>query len=361
MADWDGDELPDLVVNSIWGKVVWYRNAGTRSFPALAASQPIEVEWPGPPPKPEWTWWNPDARELATQWRTTPVAIDWDRDGLVDLVMLDHEGYLCLYRRELRNGKRVLLPPERVFYRRHLGNLEPLRLTEGKAGASGRRKICFADWDGDGDLDLLANSRNVQFLQNEGVHNGKVVFASRGDVCEKQLAGHTSSPTAADWNHDGRPDIVVGAEDGYLYLITNNGPDTWTSPDGALTITGYGVHVDELRNGGSAFANRKYVWQDVPAALEGARFTQLSGGGNTVMTVSASRSTTVYACTALGQPGVPTLEGWVRHAEFRFRYTDGGKTPVDVFSRRMSAGETLDVPRGNWTGVMIVVPKSGAL
>ncbi len=25
VADWDGDGLPDLVVNSIWGKVVWYQ------------------------------------------------------------------------------------------------------------------------------------------------------------------------------------------------------------------------------------------------------------------------------------------------------------------------------------------------
>ncbi len=361
VADWDGDELPDLIVNSIWGKVVWYRNTGTRSVPALAASQPIEVAWPGPAPKPAWTWWTPDTRELATQWRTTPVAIDWDRDGLADLVMLDHEGYLCLYRRELRNGTRVLLPPERVFCRRQLGKLEPLRLNGGKAGRSGRRKICFADWDGDGDLDLFANSRNVQFLQNEGTQDGKVVFASRGDLCEKRLAGHTTSPTVVDWNRDGRPDILAGAEDGYLYLIKNTAPRTWTSPDGALTITGYGVCVDELRNGGTAFANRKYVWLDVPAALEGARFTQLSGGANTAMAVSASRDTTVYACTALGQPGAPDMEGWTRHQELRFRYTDGGKTPVDVLSRRMRAGEGLDVPQGNWTGVMIVVPKDGTL
>ena len=50
VADWDGDGLPDLIVNSIWGKVVWFKNVGTRRAPRLAAAQPIEVEWDGAQP-----------------------------------------------------------------------------------------------------------------------------------------------------------------------------------------------------------------------------------------------------------------------------------------------------------------------
>ena len=38
MADWDHDGLPDLIVNSILGKVVWYRNIGTRRAPKLGRS-----------------------------------------------------------------------------------------------------------------------------------------------------------------------------------------------------------------------------------------------------------------------------------------------------------------------------------
>ena len=30
VADWDGDGLPDIVTNGIWGKIVWYKNIGTR-------------------------------------------------------------------------------------------------------------------------------------------------------------------------------------------------------------------------------------------------------------------------------------------------------------------------------------------
>ena len=99
VADWDHDGLPDIVANSIWGKVVWYRNVGTRKRPKLAAAQPVTVAWKGKPPRPAWNWWEPNGNELATQWRTTPVAIDWNRDGLHDLVMLDHEGYLAFFER----------------------------------------------------------------------------------------------------------------------------------------------------------------------------------------------------------------------------------------------------------------------
>ena len=43
----------------------------------------------GATPKPDWTWWQPVGRELVTQWRTTPFAVDLNRDGLMDLVMED--------------------------------------------------------------------------------------------------------------------------------------------------------------------------------------------------------------------------------------------------------------------------------
>ena len=104
VADWDLDGKLDLIVNDIWGAVVWYRNIGTRQKPVLAAAQPIEVEWPGKTPKPEWVWWEPRGKQLVTQWRTTPRVVDWDGDGLPDLVMLDPEGYLALYRRVREGG-----------------------------------------------------------------------------------------------------------------------------------------------------------------------------------------------------------------------------------------------------------------
>jgi len=155
VADWDLDGRLDILVNDIWGAVVWYRNIGSRITPELAAAAPVEVEWPGKPPKPEWNWWEPKGKQLVTQWRTTPKVVDWDGDGLPDLVMLNHQGYLSLFRRIRAGGELRLLPPERIFVTPR-GRF--LNLASGRAGASGRRKVEFADMDGDGDLDLITDS-----------------------------------------------------------------------------------------------------------------------------------------------------------------------------------------------------------
>ncbi len=218
VADWDGDGLPDIVVNSIWGKVVWFKNIGTRSKPKLAAARPIEVQWPGKTPKPDWFWWQPEGKSLATQWRTTPFATDYNRDGLCDLVMLDREGYLSLFKRAKQANQLVLLPPERVFANEHG---KPLQLNSRRVGSSGRRKFCLVDWDRDGRVDVLLNGRNVEFLRNEKDLDGRPAFKKMGLVDQRRLAGHTTSPTVVDWNGDSVPDLVVGGEDGHLYYLRN--------------------------------------------------------------------------------------------------------------------------------------------
>ena len=218
VADWDGDGLPDLIVNSILGKVVWYRNIGTRTEPKLAPPQPIEVEWEGAPPQLAWGWQKPQGKALLTEWRTTPFAIDWNNDGLVDLVMLDQEGYLAFFERAKRDGKLILLPPKRVFCDE---KGQPLHFSTGAAGKSGRRKFCLVDWDGDGAMDILINSDNAEWWRQVDHHDGKWFFKNMGNLDKAKLAGHDTSPTVVDWNNDGIPDLLLGAEDGHFYYLRN--------------------------------------------------------------------------------------------------------------------------------------------
>lgn len=218
VADWNHDGLPDIIANSILGKIVWYENIGSKAKPKLAAAEPIEVEWAGVAPCPVWNWWKPNGKELATQWRTTPSVFDFNHDGLNDLVMLDHEGYLVLFERSKRGEELVLLPPKRAFSDK---KRNPLRLSLGKAGKSGRRKLCFVDWDLDQNVDLLINSANVNFFRNIGSSHGRVMLDDQGIVDSRRLAGHTSSPTVVDWDKDGTPDLLVGAEDGFFYFMKN--------------------------------------------------------------------------------------------------------------------------------------------
>lgn len=259
VCDWDNDGLKDIVVNSIWGKVEWYKNLGSATKPKLGKKQSVLVDWsnykPGDKqpyydqktyeeinvdyrleenqaPKPVWTWWEPSKNELATQWRTTPYAIDWNKDGLMDLVMLDHEGYLAFFERFKKGENLFLKPGKRIFYGINGANYNSwnglingdksdglLRLNATMNGQSGRRKITFVDWDQDGDLDMLTNGLNAVLFENvsSNKNRSKIEFKCKGSVSEQRLAGHTNSPTIIEIH--GKPELVVGAEDGHLYLF----------------------------------------------------------------------------------------------------------------------------------------------
>jgi len=244
VADWDGDGLPDVIFNDIWGRVRWLKNRGrlTGQPPQFEAAQPVQVHWGDQPvPKPAWNWWAPQPGELVTQWRTTPVAIDWTDNGLIDLVMLDHEGYLALFRRVDQGQGPVLLPPERVLWGTNLSVTDarhqivdaqagPLRLNRGTAGASGRRKLAIADWDGDGKLDLLVNSTSANLLAQTSQTEGRWDFVDRGPLVQQSIQGHSTSPTPCDFNGDGIVDLLVGAEDGRLYYLRNPRSDAAIEP-----------------------------------------------------------------------------------------------------------------------------------
>ena len=218
VADWDVDSRPDIVLNSILGEVVWLRNIGKRDAPALAEPQPIEVEWQGPQPALTWGWRKPPDKAILTQWRTTPVVYDFNRDGLPDLAMLDHEGYLAFFKREKRGGKLVLEAPRRAF----VGELgAPLRLNAGLAGKSGRRKLCVTDWDGDGKFDFLLNSSNADFVRQVSEKDETWTFRNAGALAQRNIEGHDVSPAVVDFDADGIPDFLGGAEDGRFYFMAN--------------------------------------------------------------------------------------------------------------------------------------------
>jgi hypothetical protein len=225
-GDWDGDGLPDVMLNTIRGEVLWCRNVGTRTSPKLAAPKAVEVEWEGAQPELKWGWMKPNgSKGILTQWRTNPVMHDMNRDGLMDILLVDTEGYLAFWERTERNGKRVLLPPRRVIIDEATDR--PMGVSgwdydgRGRAGSSGRRKICVIDWDGDGLDDIVMNSKNVVLWRQTRSVDGTWRFENKGDLAEEKLAGHSTSPCACDFDGNGIPDLLVGAEDGFFYHLAN--------------------------------------------------------------------------------------------------------------------------------------------
>ena len=226
-GDWDMDGLPDILVNDHSGNVVWLKNKGTRTKPELSQPQGIEVEWEGEPLKPAWVPGYMRGNELLAPWRTTPYIMDFNKDGLNDLVMMDYKGYLVVYPRSKKDGKLLLGHPQRNFV---FSDGMPIQLNQRTGKSSGRMKFTFADWDGDGLEDLIFSHKPaVSWMKNLGMKDGKMVLQFMGRVVSRSLMGHDDDPVVSDFNHDGIPDLLVGTETGVLYCWERTSLDVTTT------------------------------------------------------------------------------------------------------------------------------------
>jgi hypothetical protein len=229
VADWDEDGILDLLLSDVKGNNTFYENIGNKTNPGLAAGRSLLVDWPGEPPKPGWVWWEPGPSELVTPWRCQPAVVDWNDDGLTDYVTVDHEGYLACYEGFLKNGEKWMKPGKRVFRKE---NGEAIRLSEMAGGYAGRARVCIADWDGNGHLDIIHNSHhlfgeaeallkkvtNAGWYQNLG-GDGHAIFRWRGELIKKDIAingEHSTTPEVIDLDGDGRLDLFLGGEDGKI-------------------------------------------------------------------------------------------------------------------------------------------------
>lgn len=122
----------------------------------------------------------------------------------------------------------------------------------------------------------------------------------------------------------------------------------------SLAVTGNAFEIAPLRDGETAFSNRHYRWHEIPASLSGASFTRLAGGEKPVLRVTAKSNTSVMIATATG-PEDRGPEGWTR-IEGSFRYDDSNQTRLHLFTKPLAKDETVLLPRGNWTGSILILP-----
>jgi hypothetical protein len=211
VVDWDGDGLLDILHSDITGQHLWYRNIGTRTRPRLAAPRPIRVA----------------GKPLRTVWRTRPLAVDWNGDGLPDYICLDEHGILTYYERARAGGRLVLREGRRFRF----PDGSPVKL-DGEAGLCGRANLAGGDWFGRGRIDICCGPYHgagpdvdpetiylMESLDPANLVMGFPKAVRRRDGTPIKQGGSYPAPEIADWDGDGRADLLLGCEDGSIWFF----------------------------------------------------------------------------------------------------------------------------------------------
>lgn len=197
LTDFDGDGDLDLIAGSLHSYYLLLENKGTKSSPAFAA--PVQLTQAG--------------KVLLVPWRCRPVVHDFDGDGRKDLLALDHEGMLTLYR---RTGRIDFAPGERILD----GNKAAIKL-DGKGRETGRAMLTLIDWDEDGKPDLIAgnaieNFDGLRWYRNIG-STSKWILNRQPNIALNLPWNHYHQIEPIDWNGDGKLDLIAGSEGGWVY------------------------------------------------------------------------------------------------------------------------------------------------
>ena len=232
VADWDMDGDMDIVAGCVTGQNLFFENIGSPREPVLAPAAYLTVDWGNSEPVyPAGMRYKPEPNQLITQWRCRPVVIDWNGDNLPDYLTIDEKGVLACYPRFRKDDGSLGLKPATYPFLDE--NNKPLTFcTHEVPGRNGRIKFSLADWDGDGDLDIirnggtedgkknLDNARNFVYLECLKTEKNTSVYKWRGELIKSDflhLQGHTDSPIVFDVDGNGSLDIISCCEDGNIY------------------------------------------------------------------------------------------------------------------------------------------------
>jgi len=209
----NGDGMKDLLIGDAEGRLILYLNTNSDDDPRFDTGTPLTAGPAG------------SKSEIDTGQRPTPIVVDWNSDGVRDILAGAKDGKLYLFQNQgtdtswdfqsgsaiRESGADLIVPTYRASPH-------------------------VADIDGDGRKDLLLGNTEGQilFYRNTG-SDSEPAFSGyqpvEADGVEIDIAGSPRSrPFLCDWNNDCYDDLLVGAGDGKVRLYTGM-PETIADMD----------------------------------------------------------------------------------------------------------------------------------
>lgn len=266
VIDFDGDGDLDIVAGDSSGRVWWIPNQST-GRPSLSGAIPLVLSSGAP---------------VKVYSRARPTVGDFDGDGTLDVMVGGGDGALMLYRGtssglaepSRQNLEQVEPTPISPLFADLNGNgaanlligdasgfVRSYSIAGGQLSASGYlfgqdvpfdvgqyAAVTSADYDGDGDLDVLAGGADgyirVSFRNADGYSEPALITDGRGEPVRVEASTPRCAwPRVVDVDGNGTLDLVAGNANGHVELWLNHGHLQYA---GLMKMAGSPIHVNGL-------------------------------------------------------------------------------------------------------------------
>jgi enediyne biosynthesis protein E4 len=242
VGDVDRDGFQDLLVTS-YGGATLYHNNGDGSFADFTKKLAVNVDG----------------------WATSAGFFDYDKDGRLDIFIVRYAVW------NFENGKifcgdsrhRAYCHPDNfkavsnvLLHQKSDGAFEDVSVKSNIAESKGKGLgVAFADFDDDGWTDVFVanDSTDQQFFRNKSDGTFEEIALSAGIAFNDKGGSFAGMGVdAADYNGDGKPDVVITALSNETYPLYRNTGDlsfdyaTQTSGVAQITILGSGWGIKFL-------------------------------------------------------------------------------------------------------------------